>query len=178
MSSGGPQLTLPGGKTVRIYRFRNPLKDKATAGGGGTGPGALSAQSLAEAEAVFLRLAEDYPDWVETHLQRMEQHYQRCVGRPELRPLLFKGLNDVAHELKGQGGTFGYPLVTVIADSLDKFTRPRETFEDELVELVRAHLDAIRTIIHQRIKGDGGELGKELVIAMQKAVRKFGESDR
>ena len=178
MSDAKPLLALPSGKSVRYYRFRNRLKEKAASGSGGaTGPGTISAEALAEAEKVFQSMADDYPDWVQGHLDRMESHYQRCIGRPELRPRLFKGLNDIAHDLKGQGGTFGYPLVTVIADSLYNFSRPREIFGDEQVALVRAHLDAIRTVVHQRIKGDGGEIGRELVLAMQMAIRKFVSVD-
>jgi hypothetical protein len=34
----------------------------------------------------------------------------------------FKRINEIAHDMRGQGGTFGYPLVTTVAGSLYTFT--------------------------------------------------------
>jgi len=166
------------GSKVRLYRFRNRLKEKAGGAQVGSGPGSISVAALAAAEAEFQKMAEDYPDWVQGLLGQMEEHYRRCVGLPERRPALFKGLNDIAHDLKGQGGTFGYPLVTFIADSLYRFTRPREHYEDEQVAIVRAHLDAIRAVVAGRVKGDGGTIGRDLIAAMQRAVDKLSTDPR
>jgi len=72
------------------------------------------------------------------------------------------GLRRLAHELRGQGGTFGYPLVTEIGDSLCKLLEMIKTVEPNHMPLLRSHVDAIRAVAGADIKGDGGAIGREL----------------
>jgi len=164
----------PGKKVkVRYYRFRNALKEKASGGMGGTGPGAIAEEALKAAEAEFVKMAEDYPDWVQTHLRKLYEMHGRCVDSPELRHFQFKELRDAAHDLKGQGGTFGYSLISHFGESLYNFAHPREEYNDNHVEIVKSHIDAMKAVIAGRIKGDGGELGKELIDSLHQAFERY-----
>jgi hypothetical protein len=73
-----------------------------------------------------------------------------------------------AFALKSMGGTCGYPLLSQIADSLcalienlgaDGFARG--------VQALEAHIDAIRAVLKDDIRGDGGALGRELLKGLQ-----------
>lgn len=72
------------------------------------------------------------------------------------------GLRRLSHELRGQGGTFGYPLVTEIGDSLCKLLEMIKTVEPNHMPLLRSHVDALRAVSGADIKGDGGTIGREL----------------
>jgi hypothetical protein len=161
---------------VRYYRFRNHLKSKASTGFGGGGPGRISAEALERAEAEFEKMAEDYPDWVQGYLKKLTEHLSRCVDTPEDRPENFKKLNALAHDLKGQGGTFGYPLMSHFGDSLFNFTEEREEdIMDNHIEIVKAHIDSMRVVIGQRINGDGGAIGKTLIKELEGVISKNSE---
>lgn len=70
----------------------------------------------------------------------------------------------VAHDLKGQGTTFGFPLVTQIAGLLCDFIRSIKSFSSEdSVSVVRAHLSALQLVLKQNIKGEGDEAARQLV---------------
>jgi hypothetical protein len=165
---------------VRYYRFRNGLKQKALAAAGsgdGGGPPTLPAEVLAAAEAEFEKMAEDYPDWVQNHIRKLYEQHGRCVDTPEARHQLFKNLNEIAHDMKGQGGTFGYDLISDFGSSLFDFTRPREDYIDNHVEIVKAHIDAMNAVIKGRVNGTGGEIGKELKASLAQAIEKYNSVD-
>lgn len=159
--------------TVRYYRFRNSLKEKGLGGQVPSGPGSISEEALAAAQEQFEKMAEDYPDWVQSVLTRLHEQHSRCVDTPELRHQCFKRLNEIAHDMKGQGGTFGFNLISSFAVSLYDFTKPRDSYNDAVVELVKAHVDAMKAVIAGRIRGDGGEIGTELTQSLHKAIEKY-----
>ena len=92
------------------------------------------------------------------------------MGQPGDRRKQFEEINLLAHELRGQGGTFGYPLVTTFAKMLYDFTGPEGRQEDSAVEIVKAHVDALRVVIREKISGNGGQIGKELLNSLNDAV--------
>ncbi len=154
---------------VRLYRMRNRLKDKA--GGIGGGGGTIAAEALAAAEAEFEKMAEDYPDWVQSYIDELHTHHRRSVDTPEERIQHFKRVNELAHDLRGQGGTFGYPLISYFGDSLFQMSKT-EVIDDSHVEILKAHIDAMSAVIKGRVNGDGGELGQELRTSLQQAIEK------
>ena len=85
----------------------------------------------------------------------------------------FKKINALAHDLKGQGGTFGYPLITTFAGSLFKFTDANARQTDNYVQIVNAHIDAIRAVVAGKIQGDGGRTGRELRLVLEDAIAKY-----
>lgn len=161
---------------VRYYRFQNYLKAKASTGFGSGGPGKISKEALEKAEAEFEKMAEDYPDWVQGYLRRLTEFHSRCVDTPENRDKHFKGLSELAHDLKGQGGTFGYPLISRFGESLYNFTTYHDGYiEDNHVEIVKAHIDSMKNVIAHRIAGEGGAVGKELIATLEAVIKKYTE---
>lgn len=161
---------------VRFYRFRNKLKEKTF--GLGAGKGEISADALAKAEQALSELAEDYPDWVSGLISNLAEKHGRCVDTPEKRREFFEEINRIAHDMRGQGGTFGYPLITDFADSLESFTMIKTGITDNMVELVKAHVDSMRIVIKNRIKGEGGEKGAQLKKSLNMAIESYKKKDK
>lgn len=160
---------------VRFYRFKNRLKEKTA----GLAPGktSINPEALEEAEKALNKMAEDYPDWVSGLIVKLQEQHGRCVDTPEKRHEFFEEINHIAHDMKGQGGTFGYPLITNFADSLYGFTvkRPGD-ISDNQIELVKSHVDAMRAVIRGRVSGDGGEIGAELTKSLDEAIAQYEEA--
>ena len=157
---------------VRIFRLRNRLKAKVGGSGLG-GPGEFSEDILARVQAEFKAMAEDYPDWVQGHLKALHEACEKARADSDRRKERFSEINEIAHEMKGQGGTFGYPLITTFSDSLYDFTRDDSGLSDNHVEIVKAHIDAMKVVISDRIEGDGGPAGAELTRTLQQAIKKY-----
>ena len=120
-------------------------------------------------------MSEDYPDWVSGLIAKLQEKHVRCVDTPENRKDFFEEINHIAHDMKGQGGTFGYPLITAFADSLYNFTTVRVGITDNMVEIIKAHVDAMKAVIRGRVSGDGGEVGAVLTKSLNQAIEKYEE---
>ncbi len=119
-------------------------------------------------------MEDDYSDWVRGSMKRLvEAHAKALEANSRGRVEQVIAINRLAHELRGQGSTFGYPLITVFGRSLYECTLNVETVEDSLLEFVKAHIDGINAVIREKIKGTGGELGNELVASLEVARKKL-----
>jgi uncharacterized protein YgfB (UPF0149 family) len=68
---------------------------------------------LASAEASLKREADGFLDWAKQFLDRLSRQVTEAKQISGERTSYFDEINLIAHELRGQGGTFGYPLITV-----------------------------------------------------------------
>lgn len=159
---------------IRLYRLRNALREKAGGLGVAAGTGAIPTAALEKAEETFRKMAEDYPDWVNQSLQRLREEFEAAGAKPpESRTPNFHRINQMAHELKGQGGTFGYPLISTFGKSLHEFTGASAGTTDAHMEIIKSHIDAMQAVIKGRIAGNGGAVGAELVKTLERAIEKY-----
>jgi hypothetical protein len=154
---------------VRFYRFRNALKEKLSGGAGGP---ALTAEALEKANAALEKMSEDYPDWVAAQVTELRALHGRMVDTPENRRKTLDSIRLLAQEIKGQGATFGYPLVTTFAASLQDCSGPSAPLTDNHAEVVKSHVDSIAAVIKDRVKGNGGQIGKDLTEQLKFAIDK------
>ena len=166
-------MSKPGVK-VRFYRIKNRLKEK-TAGLGTDANAVIDFDDdlLSQAEEALNEMAEDYPDWVMSVIDELFEVHRRCVDDEVNRKGYFERINSIAHDMKGQGGTFGYQLITDFAEGLYNFTAKGSGLSDNHVEIIKAHIDAMRVVIRERVDGDGGDIGKQLKAGLEQSVEKY-----
>ena len=75
----------------------------------------------------------------------------------------FQALHGIAHNIKGQGASFGYPLITDIGASLCRFLKERSAASETELQIMQAHVRAMQEIVSNEIAGDGGDLGGQLL---------------
>lgn len=163
--------------SVRLYRIKNKLREKTLglAPVGGDEDIAFDEDMMSKARAVLDEMAEEYPDWVSSLIQQLAEVHRRCVDTPEQRYQHFEQLHAIAHDMRGQGGTFGYPLISGFSDGLYEFTRKSTSTSDKNVEIIKAHIDAMRVVIKDRVSGDGGDVGKQLQEGLEAAIAKYNK---
>lgn len=84
---------------------------------------------------------------------------------------------NASHEIRGQSGTFGYPLATIFADSLCKLLDHQELTGCDL-DLLGLHVQALNTIFKQKLKHEGGAVGAELKRLLAKAGTESGSGKK
>ena len=117
-----------------------------------------------KAMAVLDDLAKEYVVWVQQDLKNLEDTYLKAceaVGG-EREKIIRETLFRVAHDMKGQGATFGYDLVTDIGNHLCRYIERQETFDKPEMEAIEIHIKALRQIIDSKLIGDGGNQGQDL----------------
>jgi chemotaxis protein histidine kinase CheA len=128
-------------------------------------------KALARAEAAVANLAEDYATWALADVAKARTALAAAIDDPAGREPHVEALFRVGHDLKGQGTSFGFPLVTKIGHSLCALTRDRaQQYDSKHLDLVKSHLDAIDLILTKGIKGEGGKVGAELVAKLESRV--------
>ncbi|HEV8390265.1 MAG TPA: Hpt domain-containing protein [Dongiaceae bacterium] len=130
--------------------------------------------TLARAEAVVADLAKDYASWALADVKKGRAALSIATDDPAQRSQHVDALFRVAHDLKGQGASFGFPLVTKIGQSLCALTRDRaRDYQAKHFDLAKSHLDAIDLVLTKNIKGEGGKVGAELVAKLELRVKEL-----
>lgn len=135
-----------------------------------TGEGRMSA-TLARAEEAVASLAKDYARWALADVARARAALNAATDDPAHRAQQVEIVFRVGHDLKGQGASFGYPLITRIGHSLCALTRDRALdYQDTHLELAKSHIDAIDLVLTKNIRGEGGQVGAALAARLEQRV--------
>src|SRR3546814_7041237 len=71
------------------------------------------AEAMARAEAAVAALRVDYLRWVEEDLAKLDAALSMAARDAAQRDAALQDVHRVAHDMRGQGGSFGYPLVKI-----------------------------------------------------------------
>lgn len=159
---------------VWYFRLPNRMKEKVAGSLKFNESGELPKDILEKAEQALERDALDFADWAISYIAKLNALVGECQSKPPaLRRHYFDEINLIAHELRGQGGTFGYPLISIFAKMLYDYTQPGCREDDNSLEIVKSHNDSMRAVIRDRVSGDGGQIGKDLLKALKVAIDRF-----
>ena len=147
----------------------NALKLKV----GGGRLGAIDPAAIAKAEAALKSLASNFTQWLADEITKLEAARQQ-VKTTGATIETMENLYLRAHDLKGLGTTYGYQLITRIAGSLCRMIDDKEKRAAAPLELVDAHIDAIKAAVRDDIKSDDHPVGRVLVEELERRVKAIG----
>jgi hypothetical protein len=136
--------------------------------------GAIDPAAIAKAEAALKSLSGNFAEWLADEVAKLEAARQR-VKTEGLTPEATENLYLRAHDLKGLGATYEYPIVTRIAGSLCKLIDEPAKRADAPLYLVDAHIDAIRAAVKDGIQSDEHPVGRALVTELEQRVKDFAK---
>ena len=139
---------------AQVIQVPNTLRAKV-----GGRMGAIDKDAIAKAEAALADLSSQFGDWLLEEIKKLED-VQALIKSEGLNPENSDQLFYRAHDLKGLGTTYGFPLISRIAGSLCKMLDEPEKRAQAPRMLVDAHLDAIRAIVRDQTKDEGHPVGK------------------
>jgi hypothetical protein len=153
----------------QIINPPNRLKSKVSMGG----PGAVDPERLARAEAVIEQMTANYLEWVETDLKKLEIDLASLVpGADDAETV--ERIYRTSHDIKGQGGSFGYQLMTEVGALMCRYIENLDgkSLTGEDIELMNLCHGSMRAVISGRLAGDGGEAGREVLNGLSKVAEK------
>ncbi|MCW8836869.1 MAG: Hpt domain-containing protein [Rhodospirillales bacterium] len=145
----------------------NPLKAKV----GPPMPGGVDMAALERAEKLIAGMSDSYLEWAQEDLKKLQAAYDDLVKHGSKKEQI-KQVFEIAHDIKGQGGSFGYDLMTIVGNQLCRFTEKKEELGPKELQVVKVHIDTLRVIIGERMKGDGGKAGQNLLKGLDMVVEK------
>ena len=157
---------------VWYWRLPNVLKGKVSGGAGSNVKGEIPLDLLAEAEEQLERAGLDFLEWAHEYIEKLSKFCEKALAAKGGRTEHFSDINHLSLELRGQGGTFGYPLISDVSKMLYDCTTEGCLEDDQALKIVQHHVDAMRAVLRSKMSGDGGDIGKELVSGLKKTIQK------
>ena len=156
-------------KPGQMIQAPNALRLKV----GGGRLGAIDPAAIAKAEAALKSLSGNFTQWLNDEIGKLEA--ARQVVRTE-NPTVdnMESLYLRAHDLKGLGATYGFPLITRIAGLLCRLIDDKSKRLQAPMGLIDAHIDAIKAAARDDIKSEDHPVGKALVQELEGRVKEFG----
>lgn len=149
---------------VRSVQAPNALRDRL-----GSRLGRIDPEAIARAEAALKSLSSQFGQWLEDEVLKLEA--ARAVIRDQgLSRSAMDQVYTHAHDLKGLGSTYEFPIITQIAGSLCRLLGEADMRLQAPLYLVDAHIDAIRAAVRANIKTDEDPIGRNLVGTLEQQV--------
>ncbi len=135
--------------------------------------GVLDAVWIDAAERQIEAAKFDYEEAVGEDLAKLHSAYEKALKDPANRAQHMQTLYGVVQTVKGQGSSFGYPLISAIGSQLARFMEDRgDDVSDAQMEVVKVHVEAIRLVMQQKMEGEGGPVGKQIVGGLGLVIKK------
>jgi hypothetical protein len=147
----------------QVIRPPNPLRAKVGGFGG------IDADAIAKAEAALKAMSAQFGQWLNDEIAKLDQA-QADIRAKGYTPETAEGLYFRAHDLKGLGATYQYPLVTRIAGSLCRMMDDADKRMQAPAALLDAHIDAIRAVVRDEIQTDEHPTGRALAETLEARV--------
>lgn len=154
---------------VEVIAAPNMLQIKV---GGPIGP--ADAHMIEKAEEALKDMRADFGQWLEEEVVKLEEVAKR-VQTKGLKGDEGEDLFIRAHDLRGLGSTYEFPIVTRLAGSLTKMIDMAEKRQKASTGLALAHVGAIRAALSQNIRDSDDPVAAELASELEAQTVAFAE---
>jgi chemotaxis protein histidine kinase CheA len=139
----------------------------------------FDADAPARGDDALKAMGASFEQWLDDDILKL-QGARQAGALDRWSDVSLDALMRAAHDLKGMGGSCGYPLVTQIAASLCRLieTDAGKAAARNNPALVCAHVDALRAAIRDRIASDEHPVGRALLWALEAEVASLGVAPR
>ena len=158
-------------KEVQYIQPPNNLRQKQKLAGvsGTIDPGWMEAAERSLHKAKF-----DYLEAAAEDMACLAAAYDKAINDPANRAAHMAELYSVVQSIKGQGTSFGYPLMTAVGSQLARFIEDcGDNLTDAQMDAVKVHQEALRLVMQQKMEGDGGPIGQKLVAGLALVIKKI-----
>lgn len=131
--------------------------------------GAVDPAAIARAEAALKSLSDQFGQWLNDELVKLD------AARAAIRERGYtfetaEGLYLRAHDLKGLGSTYGFPIVTRIAGSMCKMLDDAAIRLQAPLGVIDAHVEAIKAAVRDDIRDENDPTASALAGALEARV--------
>ncbi len=154
---------------VEIITPPDRLKDKVKTGM----PGGVDEKALERAEAVVASMGDDFVQWTEKDLKSLQRAFDGLNSGTAEQKESLRTIFQISHDIKGQGGSFDYGLLTAVGDSLCRLAEKKDRASPAEIKAIELHVEALNLVLNERLKGDGGETGAKLLDGLRQMVDKL-----
>lgn len=136
--------------------------------------GAADMHLIEKAESALQDMRSDFVLWLEDEVEKLEK-LAKIVREKGLKGSEGEDLFICAHDLRGLGSTYDFPIITRLASSMTKLIDMPEKRQLAPAGLVHAHVSAIRAALAQNIRDSNDPVAAELASELEVMAEAFAE---
>ncbi|WP_174301755.1 Hpt domain-containing protein [Caulobacter sp. S45] len=134
--------------------------------------GRIDPEAIAKAEAALKGLSSQFGQWLQDEVTKLEAAREAIRTEGATRATIDKLFTN-AHDLKGLGATYEFPLITRIAGSLCKLLGDGDERVSTPMALVDAHVNTIRAAVRDNIRDSDNPIGQALASELEKRTADY-----
>jgi len=134
--------------------------------------GAADLHLIEKADNALNDMRSDFALWLEDEVEKLEKSAD-IVRKEGLKGKEGEDLFIRAHDLRGLGSTYDFPIITRIASSMTKMIDMPEKRDVAPIGLVLAHVNAIRAALVQNIRDSTDPVAAELAGQLEVMAAEF-----
>ncbi|OXE36450.1 MAG: Hpt domain-containing protein [Phenylobacterium zucineum] len=150
--------------SVQVIPASNALREKV-----GGRFNAIDPAAIAKAEAALQSLSSNFAQWLNDEVVKLDGARLRVKTEGQTAEAM-EFLYLRCHDLKGLGTTYGFPLISRFSSSLCKLIDDKQKRVNAPINLIDAHIDAIKAAVRNEIKTDEHPVGRALIAELEKTV--------
>lgn len=120
---------------------------------------------------MLVDLAREFVERLPGDIKQIEDAFTALKAKPE-DDFRITVLFRFVHDLKGLGGTFDYPLISVIGNDLCRFLEMPIAINPARLKVIGFYVDALGMVQRKAITGDGGDKGVRIINALHAMTQK------
>ncbi|MBT6094336.1 MAG: hypothetical protein HOH04_05605 [Rhodospirillaceae bacterium] len=157
-------------QSVKIVAPKHAIGDKVRVGG----EHAVTTALLDKVDRdIVANLGSQYLEWVSDDLRKLEAALAELHSGDDIESSSMRRFRAVLHEIRGMGGTFGFQLVSTIADQMHRMVHKFDAIDAARIDALTVHTDALKLVVSENLREDGGARGREVLRGLQKVYEKY-----
>ena len=125
-------------------------------------------QAIARAQRTVEKASAAFAEVVDSDIDRLKKAFALYKGAYVRAPL--DEMFSIAHNIRGMGTTFKYPLLTRIGTSMCRYITERREGVPLDSTILQLHIDALSVVAHAEIRGAGDRTSQQVAAALDKMV--------
>jgi hypothetical protein len=130
----------------------------------------IAGEVLARAEAIVDGLSVEFPAHASRDLRQLEQTVALMAGFGQATDPYYSEISRIAHDIRGQGALFGYPLLSRLAGTLCLAMRTLEPQDGAIMTIIDSHVAGMRALLDHSITGAEDRSALTIVTALELLV--------
>jgi hypothetical protein len=127
---------------------------------------------VASAERALAQISGEFTTWMHVECERLDAA-RRLVNEKGLSEVSQQELFLAAHDIKGDGITFGFPDVVPAADSLCRLLEHSPDLGRVPLAIIDQHVDAVRAIVREHGRDNNAALAATLAGKLRAVTDEF-----
>jgi chemotaxis protein histidine kinase CheA len=136
----------------------------------------IDASAIARAEAALASMSDQFGDWLDEEMRKLEAAHA-VVRKPGSTDAEMEDFYRRAHDLKGLGTTYGFPIVSQFASSLCKLIDSPQGRAKAPAALLDSHVLAIQAAVRQNVREASHPIGKALLGELASQVGRYATGE-